>query len=251
MENKITDRKSAMFMLFETEEGNIISTSKKPWEIRDTLAHSPYIYAEKLFIWKNLAEKDSVMQILSSDIRRKIRKSEKDGIVIKTGTGKKLIKDFYKVYCKRMHEINVAPLSKKIITNGIKAGVTTVLVAYKDKETAGGATLNKYNQAVYANGLMASLNKFNKHYVSYALHYAMMQFAKDNSAIYYSLGRSTRNSSVHNYNKHYKGEEIPLYWSYSQKKRNLKNNKLLYWIWKQLPFFITSRLGPAVSKYVY
>ena len=43
-ENRITDRKTAPFMLFETEEGNIISTSKKKWEIRDTLAHSHYIY---------------------------------------------------------------------------------------------------------------------------------------------------------------------------------------------------------------
>lgn len=251
MENKVTDRKSAVFMLFETEEGNIISTSKKQWEIRDTLAHSPYIYADKLFIWKNLSEKDSVMQILSSDIRRKIRKSEKDGIVIKTGTGKRLIRDFYKVYCQRMHEINVAPSSKKIVTNGVKAGVTTVFVAYKGKEITGGATLNKYNNDVYANGLLASFSKYNKHYVSYALHYAMMQFAKDQSAIYYSLGRSTRGSSVHNYKKHFKGEEIPLYWSYSNKKKNIRNNKLLYWMWSKLPFILTKRLGPVISKYVY
>ena len=250
-ENKITDRKTAPFMLFETEEGNIISTSKKQWEIRDTLAHSPYIYSDKLFTWINLTEKQNTMQLYASDIRRKIRKSEKEGIIIKHGTDKHLIKDFYRVYQLRMKEIGVAPIHKNIITRSIKCKRTVLFVAYKGKQAVGSATLDDMDNGVMANGLFATLSKFNHFYVSYALHNAMINFSKDKNAVYYSLGRSTRNSSVHNYKKHYKGEDIPLYWSYSKKKKNIRDYKLLYKLWGMLPFFITKRLGQVISKYVY
>ena len=251
IESKPTDRKTAPFMLFETEENNIISTSKKNWEIRDTLAHSPYIYADKLFTWLDLTKSKEVMALYSADVRRKVRKAQKDGIVIKHGTDKRLIKDFYYAYSLRMKEISVAPIGKQVIRRSIKAGVTTLFVAYKGKNVVGSATLNDMYNGVYANGLFASLSKYNKHYVSYALHFAMMSFAKQKQAIYYSFGRSTRNGSVHQYKKHFKGEDIPLYWSYSMKKKNIRDNKLLYWMWSKVPYFLAKRLGAAISRYIY
>ncbi|MBP3254382.1 MAG: hypothetical protein J6M30_07725 [Bacteroidales bacterium] len=250
-ENRITDRKTAPFMLFETEEGNIISTSKKKWEIRDTLAHSHYIYSDKLYLRLNIGSADNLMQLYSSDVRRKIRKAIKEGIAVKHGSDKTLIKDFYHVYCVRMKEIGVAPISRSTVAKGVKTGKLTVFVAYKNHTAVGGATLNTVFPSVSANELFATSSKHNKYYVSYLLHFCMMNFAKQQHAQYYSFGRSTRNSSVHNYKKHWKAEEIPLYWSYSNKTKNIRNNKLLYWLWDKLPYFVTKRLGPVVSKYVY
>ncbi|MBR1626348.1 MAG: hypothetical protein IJ681_04305 [Bacteroidales bacterium] len=251
IENRTTDRKTAPFMLFETEEGNIISTSKKNWEIRDTAAHSPYIYADKIFTWINITDKDDVMDLYTSNVRRKIRKSLKGGIVVKSGSSKKLIRDFYHAYLLRMKEISVAPFSKQIIKNSVKVGMTTIFVAYKDNKIVGGATLNDMYNGVLANGLFATPFEYNKYYVSYNLHYSMMRFAKEKDAVYYSFGRSTRNSNVHHYKMHYKGEDIPLYWSYSRKKKNIRDMKLLYWLWSKLPDSLTKYLGPIVSRYVY
>lgn len=78
-----------------------------------------------------------------------------------------------------------------------------------------------------------------------------MNYAKDKHAIYYSFGRCTRGSSVHNYKKHYKAEEIPLYWSYSKKIINIRKKQWLYKIWAKLPFWITKQIGPIIHKYVY
>lgn len=251
LENRITDRKTAKFLLFETEEGSIISPNNIKFEIRDTLAHTHNVYADKLFLWINIAEKSDLLELFSSNVRRKVHKSIKDGVIVKYGTDKKLLKDFYYVYTHRMNEINIPPSSKKPIKNAAQIGVTTLFVAYLDGKVVGGATLNKITDDVYANSLFATLHSYNKHYVSYGLHFAMMNFARSSGAIYYSFGRSTRLSSVHIYKKQWGGEEIPLYWSYSHKQKNIRNNKLAYSLWKKLPFFIAKRLGPIISKYVY
>lgn len=251
IEQKPTDKRKAPFMLFETEEGNIISTSKCKWEIRDMVAHSNYIYADKLFIWLDIERTSSIDDLFTSNVKRKIHKAIKDGISVQRGSGKKIINDFYKVYTLRMKEISVAPIGKDVIYRAVKQHRTDIFVAYKDNKPVGGATLNFTTSDIFANGLFATLSAYNKHYVSYLLHYSMINYAKSLGAIYYSFGRSTRNSSVHTYKKHYKGEEIPLFWSYSHKTKNIRNNKKLYSLWRKVPYFATKIIGPIISRYIY
>jgi hypothetical protein len=252
IENKITDKLLAPFQLFETEEGNIISTIKnQKWEIRDTSAHSHFLYADKLFIKIDLTKQNNILDLFNSNIKRKIHKSQKDNIKVKYGTNNKLINQFYQAYTHRMKEISVAPSGKKIIKRQVMAGSCTVFVAYLNNKIVGGATLIKETEDFYRNDLFSTLSIYNKHYVSYALHFAMMCFVKEDQGKIYSLGRSTRGSSVHNYKRHFKGEEIPLYWSYSYKTRNIRDNKLLYKLWKLLPYKLTKIIGPIVSKRVY
>ncbi len=251
LESKPTDRKNAPFMLFETEEGNVISTSKKPWEIRDTAAHSPYIYSDKLFIWKDISAKNDISELFSSNVNRKINKAEKERVIVKSGTTKRLINDFYHAYVRRMNEIAIAPTSKNIVKRQVKTSKTTVFVAYRDGKIVGGATLNKITDDIFANELFATLKDYNKYYVSYALHNSMIAFAKKSNAVYYSFGRSTRNSSVHDYKRQFDGEEIALYWSYSRKRKNLRDNKFLYKLWKLVPYGLTKILGPYIVKRIY
>lgn len=250
-ESKPTDRLVAPFMLFETEEGNIISTSKKPWEIRDTLAHSPYICSDKLFIWKDLTTQNDIMQLYSSNIRRKIRKAYRDGIEIKNGISKRLIRDFYHAYSLSMEEKLSIPIGRQIIKNAVKTGKTIVFVAYKGNKIVGGSTLNDMHNGVMSNELLATLSKYNKHYTSYALHHAMMTVAQQKNSVYYSFGLIRRNSTVHEYQRHYKGEEIPLYWSYSRKIKHVKDNKQLRWIWQKLPYVVKKQIGLFVPRYIY
>src|SRR5574344_632749 len=249
---KKTDKPIEPFQLFETDEGNIISTNKKQrWEIRDTFAHSNFIYSDKLFIQIDLTKQDNILNLFSSNIKRKINKSKKDGVIIKYGTNKSLIKQFYQAYTHRMKEINIAPCGKNTIEKDVAFGGCIVFVAYFNNKIVGGSTLTKFNNENYANSLFATIKQYNKHYVSYALHYAMMNYIKQNNGRFYSLGRSTRNSSVYNYKRHFKGEEIALYWSYSFKKKNIRDRKILYSLWKILPYNLTKIIGPLIAKHIY
>lgn len=251
LENRITDRKTAPFKLFESEDGNIISTGKTPWEIRDTIGHSQYIYSDKINPILHIDSKENIWDLFPSDVKRKIRKAYKNGIQIEYGTSKKLLNKFYQAYALRMKEIGVMAMSKSLIARQIKTQRTIVFIATLNDKIIGGATLYNMDDNLFENVLFATIGEYNSYYTSYILHYAMICFVKEKGGSKYSFGRSTRNSTVHNYKKHWKAPESNLYWSYSKAHKNIRDRKIYYAIWKRLPYSISSLFGPMFSKYVY
>lgn len=251
LENRVTDRKTAPFKLFESEDDNIISTGKQAWEIRDTIAHSQYIYSEKIVPVMEIGGVENIWEKFDSDIKRKIRRAFKNGIEVVIGTSKKHVNLFYKAYSRRMREIGVPACGKSLIERKVKSGETTIFVALKDKEIIGGATLNNFSEGVLENEYFATIAEANKFYTSYILHYAMICYAKEHGARLYSFGRSSRNTSVHNYKRHWKAPEYNLYWSYSKRVSNIRQKKKYYKLWRKLPYRVTSCFGPLLSKYIY
>lgn len=219
----------------------------KIWEIRDVKPHSDNIYSDKVNFEINLLQEYNY----TSDIRRKIKRAKKEDIVVINGDTEEIINDFYMVYSKRMHEIGVPPRSKSGIRKTLQSKRTLLFVAYKDQEPIGSASLQKISGKYYENTLFASLSKFMHLYTSYSLHYSMIEYSKINKATIYSFGRSTKGSTVYRFKKHFKANEIPLYWSSNKKTKSLRNNKWFFFLWKHIPYHITIRLGEIVHKKVY
>ena len=219
----------------------------KNWEIRDIQPHSNFLYTDKVIFEINLNQNYNP----PTQIRRKIRKGKLNGIIVKQGTSEELLNDFYYVYSKRMHEIGVPPVSKKLIRKKLSINITQLFVAYKDNKPIGSATLDKLTSDYLENTYFATLSKFNSIYPSYALHNEMINYSKHKNASIYSLGRCTKGSSVYNYKKHWKAQETQLYWSHSTKFKTLRNNKWLFTIWKHLPYSLTILLGGIIHKIVY
>lgn len=251
MENQITDRHTAPFKLFESEDGNIISTGKSSWEVRDITGHSQYIYSDKIVPIMQIDDVDNIWDKFPSDVKRKIRRAYKNNIKVEYGTNKKFLNKFYKVYAQRMKEIGVMPIGKSLINRKLKTGKTTIFIACKEDKIIGGATLNNIDNKLYENEFFATINQYNHCYTSYILHYSMMCFVKQEGGSVYSFGRSTINSSVHKYKRHWKAEEKNLYWSYSQKHKNIRDKKIFYTLYRKIPYCISSIFAPILSKYVY
>lgn len=217
------------------------------WQIRDVVPHSQYVYSDKVNFEINLREEYKY----SSNTIRKIRKAKQNGIIIKYESGISLINDFYKVYTKRMHQIGVPPISKKLIKANLKTNHTILFVAYKDNKPIGGSTLDKISDTYFENTLFATLSSHNKYYTSYLLHDTMINYSLHNDAKTYSFGRSTKDSSVYYFKKHFKAKEIPLYWSFSHKTNTLRNKKWLFSLWKRLPYKLTILFGGIIYRRIY
>lgn len=217
------------------------------WQIRDTIAHSDFIYSDKVNFEIDLQQG----YFYTSDIRRKIRKAKLNGVIIKQGVDKNLINDFYKVYTKRMHQKGVPTIYKRQIIRKIKLNSTILFVAYKDKKPIGSGSLDKITDSYFENNLFATLSSENKNYTSYLLHYSMINFSKEKNAKTYSFGRCTKDSSVYNFKKHFKAKEIPLYWSSSHKTTSIRKHKWLFFLWKCLPYRLTILLGGLIHKRIY
>lgn len=222
-------------------------TLSNNWQIRDTIAHSDFIYSDKVNFEINLKQEYNY----TSDIRRKIRKAQLNGVIIKQGVDKNFINDFYKVYTKRMHQKGVPTLYKRHLIRKINSNSTILFVAYKDNKPIGSASIDKITDSYFENNLFATLSSENKNYTSYLLHYSMINYCKENNAKTYSFGRCTKDSSVYYFKKHFKAKEIPLYWSSSHKTTSIRKHKWLFFLWKCLPYRLTILLGGLIHKRIY
>lgn len=237
-----------LFSFVQTSDGNLLCTKDIKWEIRDRVAFSANVYADKLNFKIDL--KEDLMSLFSSNVRRKIRKAKSIGIEIKT-TGRHLIRDFYKVYSKRMFELGSPFCSKADVKKILKLKTGKIFVAYLNNQAIGAATLIRRDDKSFENALFATERNFNHFYTSYALHYEMMKFSLQEKAESYYLGRSTRSSSVHDFKRHFSPIEIPLYWSYSHPKKNIRENKILKKLWRLLPFRASKFIGKFFYKRIY
>lgn len=219
----------------------------KHWEIRDTQPHSQFVYTDKVNFELNLLENYNY----SSDVRRKIRKAERNGIKICHQTSEKLIKDFYYVYSKRMHKIGIPVVYKKYIRKKLATNRTILFVAYKDNKPIGVAALDKITDNYFENVYFSTLCDYNHFYTSYALHSAVIDYCKANNATTYSFGRSTKESSVYKYKQHWKVEEKQFYWSHNTKFKSIRNNKWFFPLWKRLPYPLTLLLGGLITRRVF
>ena len=237
----------------ETNCQTPIPNKFKGIEIRDTIPHNQKTYNQKVVFETNLNSYDFQ---LPKNVLRKINKAIKNNIEVKelrewdknNKSAVELLNDFHKVYSFRMHKIGVPALSKKQIINRMETKHYSLFIAYYYGKAIGGASLNKITNRSYENELIATNTEYNKLYTSYILHNTMINSSKQEDCEVYSMGRSTRDSNVYYYKKHWGFNEINLFWSNNKRDENTKLKSLLPKIWRLLPINLAKLIGPIIHK---
>ena len=195
-------------------------------------------------------EKEQFRQF-DSNLRRKINKAAKNGIVIRKGK-EDMLDDFTLVYNRNMHRIGSPSLGKAFFKALLSAVEETIIfVAYKDDQPIGGSFVMWYDG--YAeNTWFSTVEKYNKFYTSYLLHWETVRWAIRSRIHTYSMGRSTIDSGTHKYKLQWPVEVKPLYFNRNlRSKMSLKDQRWATKIWKILPAFLVDSLGPAIAKRIY
>ena len=193
-----------------------------------------------------------MLEFLSSNLRRKIRKTMTNGLEVKQG-GTELLDDFYSVYSRNMHRLGSPVFSKSFfqaLFDNYKNGNIRIFLSVINGKTVGAAFLMSY-YGFYENTWFSSNRPFKKYLVSDHLHWQMIQYAIENKGEIYSMGRSTQSESVHKYKMHWPISDKPLYQIDSDGGLQLKNQKWLTSLWKTVPYPFTLRLGPGLVKHIY
>lgn len=253
--NKITaDKLAAGF--YSINIGDVETGSEKPSlpiEVRHTNPFFGETKTEKVIYLKPLMDtEEEQFQLFDSNLRRKIRKAEKNGIAVKFG-GIELVDDFALVYNRNMHQIGSPTLGKKffrslIETPDINAGI---LVAYLDDKPIG-VSFNMWYDGYCENTWFSTIQDYNNLYTSYFLHWEMIRKAIGMGIGTYSFGRSSKGSGTQRYKLQWGVEEKELFFSNTIPSGfSLKNQKWISGIWKRLPGFVVDNLGPVIAKRIY
>jgi len=223
-----------------------------------------FIGSEKVTSILQLPEDETgLLNMMSSNLSRKVNKAKKSGIITKAG-GSELLDDFYKLYSRNIYKLRSLSYRKKFfedLMETYECGEVKIFISYKEDEVVGAAILAFYN-GFYENMFFATSSKSRKDYVSDLLHWEMINYSiKKNNAIniedknssgrnaVYSFGRSTSYSGVHKYKSHWPVKDYPLY-NYSN-ITDVRKNKWFSKIWGLIPYAISKPLGGYLIKHIY
>ena len=187
-------------------------------------------------------------------VRRKIRKSHRNGIEVKTG-GSELLDDFMKVYDHNIRALNSFGLPKKFFHSLLRSyanGLAKVMVAYHDQKAVGAAILLTFLD--YAeNPWFATVNDYNHLYVSYALHHQMISESIKVGCRIYSFGRSSLDSSVHQYKKQWNTFDEPLFVNSTHDLFKTSSSSFvnLKHLMKVIPDSLARRMDMHVSRHIF
>jgi serine/alanine adding enzyme len=168
-----------------------------------------------------------VWKQLRPQIRNRIRKAEKAGLVVTTG-GLEMLADFYQIWTRRMHQLNGTPVGGLFVYgfNGLA-------------QSRWGAVLTEYNDIS----------------PNYLLNWAAMQYFSATGAKVFDFGRSTVGSGQHVFKKRWGAKQIPLAYQYwtrpghdlSIAKPDNPKYAARVETWKKLPLWFTRLAGPYIS----
>lgn len=234
---------------------SLLEKDFKHYEIRDFLNYTKYYNSNKIATFLNIKRQNTedIFGCFSSNHRRKIRKSYKNGLKTLSGSSD-LLDQFYYIYTKNMHRLGSPPLPKLFFSNLLlytKEGESQIFITYYKNRPIGGGFVLSYGKFT-EDCWLSSLSAYNNLYVTYQLYWEMIKWAIEKDDHYFSFGRSTVNSSLHKFKKQWKPEERNLYFSYNHRVNlDIKNMTFLNSIWKKLPYKLTTLFSKEISKRIY
>lgn len=223
-------------------------------EWRLTTKASEFCFTDKVTTLLPLqAEDTQQFSLLDSNVRRKIRKCELNGITVKMGK-MELLHDFYEIYSRNMHRLGSPALPIRWFVNLINQycnGEVAIWCAYLDQKPAGTAFMLEY-QGFYEACWVSTIQEYNRLYTSYGLYWNMISYAVARKGENFSFGRSSKGSGVHRFKQQWGGEDMPLYWNYSHPQNSsFRSLTFLPKLWKLLPYRLARIIGPLVAGKFY
>jgi len=215
---------------------------------------SEFIFTDKVTTLLQLMPRsEGQFQQFDSNVKRKIRKCERNGITVKTGKTE-LLRDFYEIYSRNMHRLGSPALPRRWFANLLNQysnGEAAIWCAYLGDKAVGTAFMLEY-QGFYEACWVSTLHAHNKHYTSYGLYWQMIRYAAEHNGEKFSFGRSTTGSGVHRFKQQWGGEDLPLFWNFSHSQtRNVRELTFLPKLWKFLPYRLARLIGPLVAGKFY
>ncbi len=215
---------------------------------------SDFLFTDKVTSLLPLsADSAEQFRMLNSNVKRKIRKCDRNGIIVKMGK-MEMLHDFYAIYSRNMHRLGSPALPMRWfrnLLNNYHDGETGIWIASHNGKPIGAAFMLEYN-GFYEACWISTLHEFNSLYTSYGLYWNLIRYAVEHKGCHFSFGRSSTGSGVHRFKQQWGGIDFPLYWNYShQPANNIRSLTFLPKLWKLLPYPIARLLGPLVSGKFY
>jgi FemAB-related protein (PEP-CTERM system-associated) len=198
---------------------------------------------------------EQVFSRLHQNVRNKIRKSTKNGVIVQRGV--EYLSDFYDVYARNLRDMGTPVLSRKFFERMVEAFSQNVRVyrATHQGKTIGGKIVLIDRDTCYFVWVASVRDELRRAPV-HALNWAAIEDACAAGCKQIDFGRSTAESTHQDFKKYWGVQSQILPWAYQLlncdniPELNKENPRLATFIaaWKKLPLFLSRLLGPPLAR---
>ena len=198
---------------------------------------------------------NAVFARLHQNVRNKIRKAEKNGVAVQQGA--EYLPEFYAIYSRNLRDLGTPVLALRFFEAALEDFPRQIRVyrAVRQGKTIA-AKMVVVGRDVCHFVWSASLREELCHAPVHAMNWRAIEEACQAGCQRIDLGRSTAESTHHDFKKYWGGESRVLPWAYQLLGRTdlpglNKENKsfaLAIALWKRLPLGLSRILGPPIAR---
>lgn len=193
---------------------------------------------------------------LRSEIRNRVRKAEKSGLVAVSG-GEELLDDFYDVWTVRMRQLGTPCYSRCLFHALLRClpEYTRVFLVKDGQQALAAGFFHHFNGLVECRWAAAHMD-FNGLSPNTLLYWSAVEYYCLAGQHRFDFGRSTIGSSQYEFKRRWGGTQSQLYYQYwtepghelSPIRPDNPRYKRMVAMWKRLPLCATRILGPSIGR---
>lgn len=199
---------------------------------------------------------ESLRKQIGSKLRNQIKRPEKEGVVIRFGTDQ--VEPFFEVFSRHMRDLGTpAPPLAFFHEIARRFGETAVFGCawLGDRPVACGAGFRWESE--FEMTWASSLYEFNKLSPNMLLYWAFMERAINDGVRLFNFGRCSPDSGTHRFKRQWGSRDETLWWyqhtTAGPASTPSPDDGAYAWgprVWRHLPVWLASRLGPLIVRHI-
>jgi len=202
------------------------------------------------------ASPENIWTCLSSRLRNKVRKAEKEGLRWQWG-GKEAVDDFYSVFAVNMRNLGTPVYPREWFLNLCRFHPeNSQILILRDGDHPVAATFVTWFGDMVELPWIASIAEGQRKYATELLYWTVLKWAAERGFRRLDFGRCTPGGGVHRFKQQWLCQEERLHWYYwlapgTPVPKLRPDNTSYRWaikVWQHLPLSVTNRLGPHIVR---
>jgi len=199
---------------------------------------------------------EALWQTFTPKLRAQIKRPQRERTEILQG-GAEYLKDFYTVFTRNMRDLGTPVYSKSFFLNILHTfpDACHIMVLRLDNRPVAASFLISHRDTLEI-PWASTIRDVNHLSMNMLLYWEVLKYAIDNNFREFDFGRSSKGAGTYRFKQQWGAQPRQLYWHYWLQEGeelpalNPGNPRyaLAINIWKQLPLFITTTLGPLIVR---
>jgi FemAB-related protein (PEP-CTERM system-associated) len=203
----------------------------------------------------SVGDSEAGWQRLTSNVRRKVRRAQKEGISVSFGLDQ--VSAFYQVFARHMRDLGTPTLPRRLFTELAERFPEDTWFGcayYQGRPVAAGCGFQWGGE--FELTWVSALQEYHRIYANMLLYWAFIERAANQRLSVFNFGRCTPGGGTHHFKQQWGSRDVALMWYQLAGRRHATpspRDPEFAWgpsVWKRLPLVVANHLGPAIARVI-